>query len=202
MIILPVVGRELIAASRNKQIYRSRFLAALAAVAAMIWILLVGTSGSGVTGMGRTLFEFTAYCAFCFCLFAGLMTSDLISVEKREGTLGLLFLTSLRGHDVILGKLAAAGLGSFYSVLGLLPVLSVAMLLGGIQYVDIARVGLVWINTLFVSLTLGITISTLSQKFAPRHFCHTGADAGHDAGTLPVGIWPQGSFRRDQPKRR
>ncbi|HQU46125.1 MAG TPA: hypothetical protein PK867_25150, partial [Pirellulales bacterium] len=43
-----------------------------------------------------------------------MLTADCISSERREGTLGLLFLTDLRGHDVVLGKLVVAGLGAFY----------------------------------------------------------------------------------------
>ena len=43
--------------------------------------------------------------AFIFCLLAGVfLTADCLSEEKREGTLGLLFLTSLKGYDVVLGK--------------------------------------------------------------------------------------------------
>ena len=47
--------------------------------------------------------------AVLYCLLSGVRsTADCLSVEKREGTLGLLFLTDLKGYDVVLGKLATA----------------------------------------------------------------------------------------------
>jgi len=42
--------------------------------------------------------------AFFFCNLAGVrLTADTLSEEKRNGTLGLLFLTNLRGLDVVGG---------------------------------------------------------------------------------------------------
>ena len=37
-------------------------------------------------------------------------TADSLSAEKREGTLGLLFLTDLRGYDVVLTPTQRAAL--------------------------------------------------------------------------------------------
>ena len=46
--------------------------------------------------------------AVFYCLLSGVwFTADCLSEEKREGTLGLLFLTDLKGYDVVLGKLVA-----------------------------------------------------------------------------------------------
>jgi hypothetical protein len=48
------------------------------------------------------------------CLLMGLGgTADCVNQERREGTLGLLFLTNLRRYDVVLGGLASTGLNSF-----------------------------------------------------------------------------------------
>ena len=49
--------------------------------------------------------------SFIYSLVAGRrFTADCLSEEKREGTLGLLFLTDLKGYDVVLGKVAATSL--------------------------------------------------------------------------------------------
>ena len=46
--------------------------------------------------------------AVFYCLLSGVwFTADCLSEEKREGTLGLLFLTDLKGYDVVFGKLVA-----------------------------------------------------------------------------------------------
>lgn len=103
-----------------------------------------------------------AWLAFGFCLAAGpILTSDILSVERREGTLGLLFLTDLRGIDVVLGKLVAASVAAVFGLLAVLPVLAISVLLGGVQGGELIRVALVLVNTLFLSLALGILASVL-----------------------------------------
>jgi ABC-type transport system involved in multi-copper enzyme maturation permease subunit len=70
------------------------------------------------------LFAVQTVCAFGLSLLAGLfLTSDCLSEEKREGTLGLLFLTDLKSHDIVLGKFVATALSALYCLLALLPVM-------------------------------------------------------------------------------
>ena len=84
---------------------------------------------------------------FTFCLFAGVRyTADALSAERREGTVGLLFLTDLRGYDVVIGKLTITSLNAFFGVLGALPLLAVPVLIGGVSAGEVYRVMLVLIN--------------------------------------------------------
>src|SRR5437762_6345486 len=65
---------------------------------------------------GRYLFRALFGFAFVYCLFIGArLTADCLSEEKRDGTLGLLFLTDLKGYDVVFGKLAATSVNSIYA---------------------------------------------------------------------------------------
>ena len=51
------------------------------------------------------MLEVFGWAGFVGSAIAGLvLTADCISQERREGTLGLLFLTDLRGPDVALGN--------------------------------------------------------------------------------------------------
>ena len=66
-------------------------------------------------------------------LLAGIFTTaDCLSEEKREGTLGLLFLTDLKGYDIVLGKIVAASVNWFFGLLALFPVLALSLLMGGV----------------------------------------------------------------------
>ena len=57
---------------------------------------------------GLALFIALSAIAYIYSLRAGaLSTADCVSEEKREGTLGLLFLTDLKSYDIVLGKLGA-----------------------------------------------------------------------------------------------
>ena len=94
-----------------------------------------------------------------YCLAYGRRsTADCLSQEKREGTLGLLFLTDLKGHDVVLGKLVATSVRGFYGLLAVFPVLAVPLLLGGTTSGEFWRVVLVLMDTFLFSLAIGILV--------------------------------------------
>jgi hypothetical protein len=118
-----------------------------------------------VSTQGRALFYWLSGLAFVYCLFIGArVTSDCLSQEKRDGTLGLLFLTDLRGLDVVLGKLVASSLNSFYGLFAVLPLLAFPLLLGGVTLAQFGQMVLVLLNTLFFSLSVGIFVSALSHN--------------------------------------
>ena len=95
------------------------------------------------------------------CLFAGVhLTADSISKEKREGTLGLLFLTPLTPFQIVIGKLIAHGLMGFYAVIITVPLLSLIMIVGGTRLWDIGSIGLAALNILFFSASVGLWAST------------------------------------------
>jgi ABC-type Na+ efflux pump permease subunit len=115
--------------------------------------------------MAMVLFGIMTGSSVLYCVLSGVRsTADCLSEEKREGTLGLLFLTDLKGYDVVLGKLVATSLGAFYGVLAVVPVLAVPLLMGGVTLGEFGRMALVCVNTLFFSVTLGMFVSSMSRS--------------------------------------
>lgn len=164
MTFLPIVARELRVASRRRSTFWGRALAALAVIVIGTWTFFMMQQERPQT-IALTLFGVMTGSASAYGLFCGLWsTADCLSQEKREGTLGLLFLTDLRGYDVVLGKLAATSLNAFYSALAVMPMLAVPLLLGGVTLGEIGRMALVIVNTLFFSLTLGLCVSAMSRS--------------------------------------
>jgi ABC-type transport system involved in multi-copper enzyme maturation permease subunit len=164
MTFLPIVERELGIAARRKSTYRVRTFGTLAMLVIVgFYLLVVSRSGSLGANAGSILFKILAWISFIFVCFTGLLTSDAISQERREGTLGLLFLTDLRGHDVVLGKLMSNSLQMFYSLLAVFPVLGLPLLMGGVTGGEFWRTLIVLVNTLFFSVALGIFISSISH---------------------------------------
>src|SRR5437763_1689649 len=114
--------------------------------------------------LGAALFVSMSVLINIYALLIGLLrTVDSLSEEKRDGTLGLLFLTDLKGYDVVLGKLAATSLNSVYAILAILPVISLPVQLGGVSAGELWQSALVLLNTIFFSLAAGIMVSTLSR---------------------------------------
>jgi len=163
MTFLPVVERELRVASRRRGTYWGRFVAAVVGAALVAWVLL--TSDQSIHNIGTLLFQVVSTVVFLYAAVVGtLVTCDCLSVEKREGTLGLLFLTDLKGHDVVLGKLVATSVNAFYGMLAVLPMLAIPFLLGAVSHAEMLRVVLVAINLLLFFLSIGIFVSALCHK--------------------------------------
>lgn len=164
MKVFPVVERELRAASRRSGTYWVRFGAAAIAIVLTGWILLITRDAATTSALGRTIFVTLSVFAFIYCLFAGVRnTADCISEEKREGTLGLLFLTDLKPFEVLFGKLAATSLNSLYGLVAMFPVLAMPLLLGGTTLEQYGAMLLILLNTLFLSLSVGLCVSVLVQ---------------------------------------
>ncbi|HKQ40325.1 MAG TPA: ABC transporter permease subunit, partial [Verrucomicrobiae bacterium] len=163
MIFLPIVDRELRVASRQRGTYYTRFGSVLAAVAIGGWIMLMPWVRTPQK-LGMALFIALSLITFIYSIMVGLRTTaDCISEEKREGTLGLLFLTDLKGFDIVLGKMAATSVNSFYGMLAVFPVMAISILAGGVAGGEFWRVTLAAVNNVFFSLSVGMFCSAISR---------------------------------------
>jgi ABC-type transport system involved in cytochrome c biogenesis permease component len=165
MTFLPIVDRELRLAARSPGLYKARIRTALIAILFTAWAFF---SLSAFSRMGllrsHDLFAQFVFYVFLFCSLAGPHhTADCLSVEKREGTLGLLFLTDLKGYDVVLGKLMASSLASFYGLLAVFPVVAILMTMGGVLPGEFFRLALLLLNTLLFSHSVSMFASALSS---------------------------------------
>ncbi len=162
---LPIVDRELRVAARKRSTFWLR-------IAAAVTVLVIGAAvftlsllqRASPAQIGSSLFHVVTWLCLVAGLSAGLFfTSDCLSEEKRDGTLGLLFLTDLRGYDVALGKLLATSLRGFYALLAVLPILAIAMVMGGTSGAQFGKSALALVNALFLSLAAGLAVSALSR---------------------------------------
>src|SRR5271157_4422443 len=164
MTLLPVVDRELRVAARRRATYWRRAIFGLLAMVLGFFAYLPYYA-SNSAAFGQALFGTLAWLCLLYCLFAGLVfTADCLSEEKREGTLGLLFLTDLKGYDVILGKLAATSVSGFSAVVAVFPLLAVPLLFGGVTVGEFWRSLLVLALTFVFSLACGMVASALSRS--------------------------------------
>jgi ABC-type transport system involved in multi-copper enzyme maturation permease subunit len=165
MTFLPIVERELRVAAWRRGTYWLRFFAALAVITIALCLLLTAPSSAPAFRIGKVMFGFQSALAFGFCLLAGVfLTADTLSAEKREGTIGLLFLTDLKGVEVVLGKLVASSMQSVYALLAVLPILGLPLLMGGVTPGEFWRMNLALVTTLMFSLVVGMVASSLGRE--------------------------------------
>ena len=117
MSFLPIAHRELISAARKPGtwIRRTLFFVTMLGIAAFVTI---DSANSSPASQGEQLFDVITTCLVFYAATVGVhATADAFGWEKRDGTLGLLFLTDLSGGDVVAGKLAAKATNAFYGLL-------------------------------------------------------------------------------------
>ncbi|HEX5223029.1 MAG TPA: ABC transporter permease subunit [Verrucomicrobiae bacterium] len=161
MTFLPIVERELRINARQRATHRMRLTAALLAL--VVWFAFSIFGNIPSTQRAQFIFATIGVLSLGFAILAGaFLTADCLSEERRDGTLGLLFLTDLKGHDVVLGKLASTSLNSIYGLIAVVPMLAVPLLMGGVTGGEFARTALVLLTTLFLSLAAGMFVSAVS----------------------------------------
>ena len=158
MTMLPVVTRELRAEARHPFTYWGRVLA----MAGMLGMVVVFVVTQGLQpGGGAGLFLWLHRTLLCLVwVLVPMMTADVISRERREGTLGLLFLTPLKPWDIVVAKSVAHGLRAFSFCLAVLPVLTIPFLAGGVSWMEAAMSAMFILGSLCCAIGAGVLASS------------------------------------------
>jgi len=156
---LPVLERELASVARKSGTYRVRLAVSIVGLLVIIGVLWL--SPVSEFERGRQLYRMVSGLALLWAMVAGvLLTADAINDERSRGTLGLLFLTDLTPGDILVGKLAARSLNGVYALISLLPLLAVPLAFGGVMAWQVVGHSLLVMETLALSLVVGLHAST------------------------------------------
>jgi len=164
MNFLPVITRELQVQARHPVTNRMRWIAAASVIALAGLLMIIGGYASPQERAKHIFIIIGIVCLGGAMLSGVFQTADCLSEERREGTLGLLFLTDLKGYDVVLGKLVSTSLQAFYNFLAIVPIMALPLLMGGMTVGEFWRVTLVLVMTLYLSLSVGMFISAVSRE--------------------------------------
>lgn len=159
MNFLPVITRELQVQARQWPTYWVRVFVGLIGILLCLVQMEMGSQLGDIAQSGRIVFQGLVVLGFVICCLGCLVTADSISWERRENTLGLLFLTSVSGGDILLGKLVSRGLVMACALTALFPILMVPVLAGGVAGWEAVRIGLMMVDTLLLSLVAGLFAS-------------------------------------------
>jgi ABC-type Na+ efflux pump permease subunit len=133
--VWPVVQRELREGARRPVNHRLRFLSAVVGTV-LLWSVVANYQGA-VERLGVYLLgHLHAFILGLILLIVPGLMADCIAREKREGTLGLLFLTPLNAGGIVAGKSLIGALRAFTLWLAMLPIVIIPFLAGGMTWFD------------------------------------------------------------------
>jgi hypothetical protein len=180
MIALPVVERELRAAAKRSSTYWTRFGFALLGAAGGMFMLYASRRGGPFATSGILVKSWSLFLCFYFLAKGVRLTADSLSQERREGTLGLLFLTGLKAQGIVISKLIAPALNCYGLLVASAPVLVIGLLAGGIGMVEFARIIIALGVTIVLALSIGMTISAFGRNRKKSE---------STAGLVAAGFW-------------
>lgn len=162
MLALPIARRELLILARASWTWQTRITTSIVVfICGAGFALLYDRLGQ--IGVVQAMHLLGVGLSFV-CLFTGVaLTADSIALEKREGTLGLLFLTHLSPFEIVMGKLVAYATAGLYTVLCALPLLSMTMIFGGVRLADVLMYLASALNLLFFSAAAGLFGSAICR---------------------------------------
>jgi ABC-type Na+ efflux pump permease subunit len=164
MRLLTVAERELRSAARRPGTHRLRWITAAVFFVLLVWIIWASGWLSNRRSTSEIFTVFSVLIFFYSLLVVTAQTADCLSAEKREGTLGLLFLTNLTSGEIIGGKLCSHALASVYGLFAIFPMLGLTMLPGGITLGCFWRTVLALVNAIFFAVAAGFLASAVSVK--------------------------------------
>ena len=160
---LPVIDMEMRSASRRNWTFTVRLLFGLAGAATCLVVMIQPRLAGNEKG--RVMLVILSYLSLGFCLaIGGFLTADCISSEKREGTLGLLLLTPLKGTDIVLGKMVSHGAQVLYGLCALFPVFFLAVLAGGVTWGEVSRILVALGLSLLLAQSVGVLVSVFAME--------------------------------------
>ncbi len=162
--MLPLILRELRSEARRPWNYWLRLLAG--AIVTSLFAFAMVARGLSVAANGGMLFGLvTKVLYYSIWLFVPLLTADCLSREKREGTLGLLFLTPLKASEIVLAKSAVHLFRAMSFLCAALPVIIIPLLMGGVSGRNIIELFAGHLGTILVALSAGLLASAFAREW-------------------------------------
>lgn len=162
MAALPLIERELRVALRKSNPSRRRLVAGGWAIVITALLILIG----GLTGdrhTGGTLKNLLLIFGLAACISIPARAAGTIAEERRNQTLGLLFLAGLGPMEVFFGKLLGAAVIAFSDLLVIFPLLALPFFMGGVSFDLFLATVCCLPNVLLFTLALSLLASTLAR---------------------------------------
>jgi ABC-type Na+ efflux pump permease subunit len=161
--VWPVVLRELREGARRPVNRRLRFWSAAIGLL-LVGLILPNVGGSAVSTGSYLLVGLHTFLIVMIFLIVPALTADCIARERRDGTLGLLFLTPLSANGIVAGKLLVQALRALTLWLAVLPLLTIPFLSGGVTWFDALTAATLEFCTGIICLGAGLLVSSFARE--------------------------------------
>lgn len=162
MNVLPVIIRELRSQARQPFTF---WLRVLGVAALLVCGFFFAADISFMLNRGGALFGYMHLTLLCAVwILVPLGAADCLSRERREGTLGLLFLTPLTARDIVIAKGLSHGLRGTTLLVAVLPVLTLPFLMGGVSWQQAAASALINFSGICWALAAALLASAWSKN--------------------------------------
>jgi hypothetical protein len=172
MNVFPIFGRELRCTSSICSFRQQRLFAAQIAAVCFAVFVLVDRWVGGINLTRLTMLgAFSGMIPFTLLIIALSHAGNLLSAERREGTLPLLFLTHLTGYDIAIGKLLQALFLELVSSLAIVPALTLPLLAIGFSLTEVSLLVLSYLNVVFFGLAVGLFGAVFGDSRIAASWC-------------------------------
>jgi ABC-type transport system involved in multi-copper enzyme maturation permease subunit len=154
---------------RNPQAYTilTTYLSVICGIALLIYVAAATSSTGGVNDSSRVgsvlFYTIITTQLILVCTIVPWFTASAISGEREMNTLDLLQLTPLLARHIVLGKFISTFCYALVLIFATLPLLSLALLLGGVDVTQVLAADLVICATAFLFACLGLYISSRTK---------------------------------------
>ncbi len=160
----PIIERELRTQARLGFTYGMRVAGAV--IMLLVW-LYYGFNSDFPPQLGGWLFGYLNCTLFIsIWIVVPLLAADCISAERREGTLGLLFLTPLKSREIVLAKGLVHGMRALTLWLATLPILTIPFLVGGVTWREALLSAMINFSAICWALAAGLVGSSAAKAWA------------------------------------
>lgn len=167
----PIFAIEMVTSARRTRYFMVRVLYAVALLFALfityqstVAYTRIRTIGQAANVAGNFFYSFSTLQLLAVVMVGPAMAAGTIAVERERRTIEYLFATDLTNREIVLGKLASRLLQIGYLLLAGLPVLALAMLMGGIAPQQLLAVFIITLATMVTVAVLAVTVSVWSPR--------------------------------------
>lgn len=167
----PIFSIEMLTSSRRARFYLVRVLYALVLFFSLFTTYTsttrlgqINTISQAANVAGNFFYSFATLQVLAVLMVGPALVAGTIAVERERRTIEYLFATDLSNREIVIGKLVARLIHIGCLVLVGLPILSMAMLMGGIPPEQLVAVFIVTLSTMVFVAVLAVTISVWSER--------------------------------------